>query len=335
MHRHWFEYIVPQRLSMALLLAITVWMALSLLFAYLLGAFAEEQTEDTANAVGTALFFASINVFSVVAGAWVIRRSAELVSALHLNCDAETRKELSARVSSITTRRAGIILLICLLAGLAHNAFLQDTLLGVFAAVTSSPIALGGALGTMLSWFVVSHIVIAFVQNAHTFATIGERYVEVDLLQPDNHNLIGRAALLPTLGLIGTQALYPLLWLDGNLSLIAALPGFLVTLTSLVYLFIRSTLPLHRRLSRVKEEQLRLINNRIQQLRKGAADDAPAGQQLIELQALLDHRTYLQACPEWPFKVTTVVRWSLYLLIPPLTWVGAALIENVVDLALS
>ena len=34
---------------------------------------------------------------------------------------------------------------------------------------------------------------------------------------------------------------------------------------------------------------------------------------------------------EWPFDVGVMTRLAFYLVIPPLTWVGAALIENAVD----
>jgi hypothetical protein len=35
--------------------------------------------------------------------------------------------------------------------------------------------------------------------------------------------------------------------------------------------------------------------------------------------------------PEWPFDIGLLARLLLYLILPPLTWVGAALIENLVD----
>jgi len=34
---------------------------------------------------------------------------------------------------------------------------------------------------------------------------------------------------------------------------------------------------------------------------------------------------------EWPFDVGVITRLGLYLIIPPLTWIGAVLIERLVD----
>ena len=52
------------------------------------------------------------------------------------------------------------------------------------------------------------------------------------------------------------------------------------------------------------------------------------------LEPLLILRREVLSAPEWPFDTTTMGRLALYLIIPPLTWIGAALIEIVVDTAL-
>jgi len=47
---------------------------------------------------------------------------------------------------------------------------------------------------------------------------------------------------------------------------------------------------------------------------------------------LLSYRREVLGTREWPFDLGVVTRLGLYLVIVPLTWIGAALIENVVDL---
>ena len=332
MHRYWFDSVVPQKVGLALLAALVPWSVLVGVFGYLLGAFEAQETADTASALGTALFFASVNIFTILAGALVVRRSQQLVDELHMSCDDGLRLTLRQRLGAFTTKQFLFILAGSLMAGMAQNMVLQGTVLDVFSAITSSTVAFAGALGALLSWVVISFVVIALVLNARIFAEIGKLHLDIDLLHPENHSLLGRAALMPTLALIGSQILYPLLWIGGEYNFSAVVPGFLVTLAALVYLFLRTTLPLHWRLRQAKEEWVNRINARIERVRLDHPELSTAN--LVELQALLDHRSYLQACPEWPFKMTTIARWSLYLLIPPLTWVGAALIENVVDVAL-
>ena len=223
MHRYWFERIVPERLGVALVGGLLVWVVLALSFAWAMGAFVERATADSSSAWGTALFFATMNVYGVIAGAWVIRRCVALVDDMQLESSA-SKLELKGQIGGLSRLRAVVTLLSSLAAGLVHNMILQGTVTQVFANMYSSVIATAGSLGTFLSWVVVTHVVSAFVSNAERFAAVGEDAILVDLLQPENHNLIGRAALLPTLGLVGTQALYPLLWIGGEVNMFAVLP---------------------------------------------------------------------------------------------------------------
>jgi hypothetical protein len=39
----------------------------------------------------------------------------------------------------------------------------------------------------------------------------------------------------------------------------------------------------------------------------------------------------MQQASKWPFDMPTLTRLGLYLILPPLTWVAAALIENLVE----
>jgi hypothetical protein len=43
------------------------------------------------------------------------------------------------------------------------------------------------------------------------------------------------------------------------------------------------------------------------------------------------HPQEISQVSTWPFDLGNIARLALYLIIPPLTWAGAALIENVVD----
>jgi hypothetical protein len=47
---------------------------------------------------------------------------------------------------------------------------------------------------------------------------------------------------------------------------------------------------------------------------------------------LLIYRREIGRISDWPMDINVVTRLGLYLIIVPLTWVGAALIENAVDM---
>jgi hypothetical protein len=52
---------------------------------------------------------------------------------------------------------------------------------------------------------------------------------------------------------------------------------------------------------------------------------------LEKLTPLLTYRREIAQISTWPFDVGNVARLTLYMVIPPLTWVAAALIENLID----
>ena len=49
---------------------------------------------------------------------------------------------------------------------------------------------------------------------------------------------------------------------------------------------------------------------------------------------MLTYRHEVESTSEWPFDTSVMGRLGIYLVIPPLTWVGAALIEMLLDTVL-
>ncbi len=309
----------------ALAVALVSWVLLTLTFAWLLGYFETYIGEEV---LGVGLFFSSTTVYVVFVGTWVIRESGRVVAELPLACSDEEQLELVQRITRVSLQHFLLVSTYGLVLGVVHTMIMIGSY-DLSLILTSTSFGVGAWLGTMIAWFLITHIVVAFIDNARTFARIGAEHLTVDLLRPKSTYPLGRAALLPTLCLIGTQAMYPLIALGGDMNLVTVLPGFGITLVALVYLFLRSTFPLHRRLSALKAEELERIDRSLQSIDRS---DEGSWESLNRLLTLRDH---MERTSEWPFKLSTIARWSLYLTIPPLTWVGAALIENVVDFVLN
>ena len=76
------------------------------------------------------------------------------------------------------------------------------------------------------------------------------------------------------------------------------------------------------------------VNQRIEsRLAAANAPDAscPEANVLEDLAPLLGYRREVAQVSTWPFDGSNVTRLLFYMIIPPLTWAGAALIENLVD----
>lgn len=53
-------------------------------------------------------------------------------------------------------------------------------------------------------------------------------------------------------------------------------------------------------------------------------------EELLRLNALVERRAYLRGVHTWPMDLRAVLRVGFYLIIPPLAWIAAALVEQIV-----
>ena len=135
-------------------------------------------------------------------------------------------------------------------------------------------------------------------------------------------------AVSSTLVVIGAQASFPIMWLGSVSDPWTTIPGVLATMPVLVFLFIAPIWPVHAKLRDAKRSEL----DRVQAQINAMARPAEEAFDHAALQPLLAYRREINAIPEWPFDLGVVTRLGLYLIIVPLTWIGAALIENLVDI---
>ncbi len=332
MYRYWFVYLVQTVPLPRWLTGVGLFLLIWTLFYLTYGGFDAPQDErlDGLTDVGTILFFALMNSYAITAGCYVVERQQRTLDDLReaLTMESSILDRTRSRLLGGSPRLLMILAVVGLGLGLGHGIFISGGPVD-FIENLSERRFVGSIAGTMLTWFVIIHVISAFVINSQTFAALGRDHAEIDLLHPHRLHPFGTIALIPALGLIGTQMFYPLLSLGGGFNAPVVLPGFLATLFSLFYLFIHPTWPLHRRLSTAKTQALQDINHHIEGWQQAEQKS------MADLQTLLAHRTYLQGVSEWPFNLSTVGRWGLYLTIPPLTWILAALMENFVDSVIS
>jgi hypothetical protein len=113
----------------------------------------------------------------------------------------------------------------------------------------------------------------------------------------------------------------------------ATLIGIAVTVFSLSFIVILPLRGIRRRIAQQRGAILLRLDQRLDPLT--GADIANAGaEQLFELDALLDMRERVAAAPAWPLDLAGVRRILLYIVLPPLTWAAAALVEMAIDNAL-
>ena len=295
---------------------------------WLLGMFGPNVSGRVSSA--SLMFFAVILAYIIPIYHFINERTekafADLAPALQADPD-----EVHAWAHSIahkTPRWHLQILAWSTLAWLSHAALLYGSPAGIARAATNSVHDVVMIANTALVWTVMTCAIFALMHNAVLFNTLARR-VAVDLLHAELLTPFGRVAVISTLALIGAQAAFPLLWLDGDAAfLTSSLPGIVATAVPMVFLFALPVWPVHRALAAAKATELERVGQLINQFGTTPPETAEG---FARLNPLLIYRREVATVSEWPFNTSIMTRLGFYLIIPPLTWVGAALIENLVD----
>lgn len=252
-----------------------------------------------------------------------------------LDVDAESLDALRRSLVRMPAARLRIQALIGVVLGVMHAA-----LLSVGAGNAHFDVDAGALLtpqiATVLLWLMMFQIAAPMLTNATLFDRLG-RSARVDLLRPQALYPFGAAALRPTLFVIGLQCAYPLLALGSEEALTTGnLIGLGVSALLVAGLFYLPMRGVRRRVSRAREDALATLDARIGRLTGGdtARIATAADATLAQLEPLLALRERVLRTSGWPLGLAALRRVLLYVILPPMTWVGAALVEMLIDSSL-
>jgi hypothetical protein len=176
-------------------------------------------------------------------------------------------------------------------------------------------------VGNALVWASVGALFAWRFCYACLFLRMGEA-VRVDLLDLNSLKPLGRVASFDVFLVMGALAMMPLQSFSSEFHWEFYRVGFAFGIPAAVAFLILPQLGAHRNIRRCKAQKLRELQGRI-----GAAD----GTDIAALEALLAHRDRIAELPEWPIDTRAFSRTVFYLVVPPLAWVGAAIVERGVD----
>ncbi len=188
------------------------------------------------------------------------------------------------------------------------------------------PMDLCLTLGSMLVWIFVAQIIYSRAHNAVLLSRLGREHVVIDLYRIASLKPFARIGILDVLLTMGALAITPLQALDAEFRLFNYSFGFSIGLPAALFLLVSPMWGIHRRLRDEKAREVAELESSIATARRGHAADA-----IVHLNALLERRGYVQALHPWPMDLRSVSRVGFYLVIPPLAWIGAALVEMAVQ----
>ncbi len=167
------------------------------------------------------------------------------------------------------------------------------------------------------------------------FQRIGAERVRVDLLDPAPLAPFSRRGLRTVLLYVIGMSIMSLFWLGPHYASANA-SVMIVILLAASAMFVVPVLGVHRRLRETKRDELRDLRAEIRSaqaaLRKRGTQGAREAAR--RLPALLALETRIASVREWPFDVSTLLRFGLYLSLGIGSWLGGALVERLLGLAL-
>jgi len=279
-----------------------------------------------------ALFFSAMPAYIIPVFSYINRISLRAVEDLRDFLDMP-EEEFQAFKSAISHKSLVWNLLVTglgLVGGMLHLLYIRgDQLVGASHGLMR-PAELLDDLGTLVVWVVMTITIFSLVENAVRIGRLAQRLQPINLFRTDRLLPFARVAVTSCLLLIGSFALYPLLSIDEGISVLTLLPGIVATVVPMIFMLMLPIWPAHRLIKTSKALELAHINSGLDDLqhRQGVLPDHA---RVDALNRLLEHRQHIQRVPDWPLDVGVVSRLAFYLIIPPLTWIGAALIENAVD----
>jgi hypothetical protein len=197
-----------------------------------------------------------------------------------------------------------------------------------------------GSLIFLAFWITAGRGTVYLIDSARLYSRIGERYVAVDLLDLGPLSSLTRHGLRIVLLLTIITAATVIVYSVGSASargsaMVMIYLGSLWSVPLAGAAFVLPVRGLRRQIRVCKAEELSRLREKIRRNRELAdgsgAESAEAG---ARLPGLLAFEKRIESVREWPFDAPTLTRFFLYVAIPIGGWIGGALVERLLGVAL-
>jgi hypothetical protein len=174
----------------------------------------------------------------------------------------------------------------------------------------------------MSLWALVFHASWILIDNARLLAYLAEHDVAVNLDDRRALDVFAESGTRHFLFLLGGLAVWPIQSIfAGGLAVIDIAPSVVVVLPVALFAFLWPVLAARRALQRAKAEELAKVDSLMRH-------ETRLGDRYLLLSL---HRQRIEGIPAWPLQLQNLARIALYLVIPPLAWIAAAVVDNLVS----
>ncbi|MEM7016594.1 MAG: hypothetical protein AAF512_04535 [Pseudomonadota bacterium] len=200
------------------------------------------------------------------------------------------------------------------------HAFTADKPLEYF-----HPVNISFGIGLVVTWILTLQGIFIAIRNALSFFKLANTHLKIEpwrleALAPFVHIGVQNILLV-----MGGLALMPLQTLDVQFRLINYLPPLLVVIPLSLTLLLIPVWGVHRQIVIKINQEIDRVQSKLD---ASYTEESLSHESVSQLNALIEHKNHLKALPTWPIELPDVYRLMLYLVIPPMSWTGAALIQK-------
>ena len=304
---------------LVLLLLSVLFLYSGVLFPETIPQYFSSQNEVTGQALLIILTPAFLITYLIIAQRRSIRFAERLVASELVNSDpAEWLRKIDTRIVL-----SG--LLIGFLYGLLFNVppDWRNSFGGLDLQVQSL------VVGQVFLWTIVGLVLVYRLHTAWRFYQAGKS-VPIDLYNTKKYGPFARNGLDDVLGITMLLVLATLQSLDAQFRLANYITAWIVAFPAAASLLILPMLSLQRRLLAHKKEFLQEMHRQVSEASRVVEPDS-----LAQIELLMQHRDRIQHTSAWPIDFSIASRLILYIVIPPLAWFGAAVVELGLEKVLS
>ncbi len=178
--------------------------------------------------------------------------------------------------------------------------------------------------GQLLIWICVGFLLSIRLYVGKLFYLLGKE-IEVSIFEQSRLEPFARVGMLDVVIVVGGMAVATVQSIDAQFRLENYLTAFLVAIPAAIALLIRPMWAVHKRLRDRRNELLAEVRQQIE-----TTPERGSHSEIATLELLLTRRDRIKALHTWPLDVAIWSRLLFYVLIPPIAWSGAALVEVII-----
>jgi hypothetical protein len=180
-------------------------------------------------------------------------------------------------------------------------------------------------IGQLIVWMCVGFLLSIRLYVGKLFYHLGKT-IKISIFEQSSLEPFARVGMLDVVIVVGGLAIAVVQSIDAQFRIENYAAALVVAGPAGTALLVRPMWSLHRRLAQRKQKLLEEVRLQI-----GMASEQSSAADTAVLESLLQRRDRIKAIPTWPLDIAIWRRLFFYVLIPPLAWSGAALVEMVID----